>query len=60
MARWKRGCEDDPGSGKGMCIRARAGKGLAEGQRKPEGEEGGDSWRLEWGSGQTRQGTWAG
>ena len=43
-----------------MCIRARAGKGLAEEQRKPEGEEGGDSWRLEWGSCQTRQGTWAG
>ena len=31
LARGKRGCENDPDSGKGLCIRARAGKGLAEG-----------------------------
>ena len=59
LARGKRGCENDPGSGKGLCIRARAGKGLAEGQRENQSEEGGDSWRLEWRWGQTRQGTWA-
>ena len=61
LARWKRGCENDPGSEKGVCIRARAGKGLAEGQRenqsvRREGTPGGWSW----GGARPGRATWAG
>lgn len=39
LAKWKRGRESDPGSRKGVCKSAEAGKRLAEGPEKAESEE---------------------